>query len=80
MSDTPQFSSASAEFTQDGNTVGTTDEMESIRIDLVTQLPGEEPFIVIRTSGWSINSIDEMKMLIDKVMLVAGKVSVNGGK
>lgn len=75
MSDTPEFSSASAEFTQDGNTVGTTDELESIRIDLVTQLPGEEPFIVIRTSGWSINDIGELKILIDRVMLVAGKVN-----
>lgn len=74
MSDTPECSSASAEFTQDGNTVGTTDELESIRIDLVTPLPGEEPFIVIRTDGWSINDIGELKMLIDKVMLIFGKV------
>lgn len=58
----------SHEFTQEGNTLGTTEEYEAITIEQETQIPGEEPFFVIRTQGWSINDADELKRLLDKCL------------
>lgn len=52
-------------YSQEGNSLGTTDDFESIEINFETQLPGEEPFVVLRTNGWSIDSVDELTELID---------------
>ena len=67
MSEHPQLSSASYTFTQDGNMVGSTSDLEELTICLETQLPGDPPFFVLRTStGWSIDSIDELAALIER--------------
>lgn len=56
-------------FVQEGNTLGTTDEYEDLRVSLETQIPGEEPFIVIKSNtGWSINDTEELSNLINKCL------------
>ena len=59
---------ASMTFTQDGNTLGTTDNVETITIDLEYQLPGDEPFAVLITDGWSIDNPAELTTLINRVI------------
>jgi hypothetical protein len=61
-------SGASFTFTQEGNTPGTTDEFETLTINLEYQMPEkpEDCFIVIKTEGWSVSDGDELKELVDK--------------
>lgn len=55
---------ASFEFYQEGNTLGTTPDVEEMTIDLEYQLSMEEgPFVVIETSGWSFDD-DDLERLI----------------
>lgn len=63
----PEIWKVSVEFSQDGNTLGTTDENEELKIDLEFQL-GEAggPFYVLTSkTGWSINDTDEIQKLMD---------------
>lgn len=71
--DRPMFESLTAMFCQDGNTVGTTDEYERLEISLVTQLPGMRPFFVLKSeTGWSFDSVADLKKLIDQCLLAVG--------
>lgn len=57
---------------QDGNTMGTTDEIEVLTVRLETQIPDDpfDPFAVLKTEGWSINDGKDIAGLID--LLVSG--------
>lgn len=66
---TPYFIRSKHEFSQDGNTLGTTDEIEQLIIEQETQLPGDEPFFVIRTEGWSFNDAEELVALLRQCQL-----------
>jgi hypothetical protein len=60
----PQLNGASFRFIQDGNTVGTTSDTESLEVLFETQLPGEEPFFVLKTSGWSFDDYDDIMTIL----------------
>ena len=63
----PVFDSATFSFSQEGNTVGTTEDIEILTISLFTQLPGEKPFVVLQTdTGWSIDDIEELAELVKR--------------
>ena len=63
-----QLTKATVEFVQAGNTLGTTDEMEILNISFENQLPGDETFIVIRsTTGWSINEASDLSKILEQV-------------
>jgi hypothetical protein len=68
--DEPTLDKAEFTFSQEGNTLGTTEEYEQIKINLEFQLPEDDPFIVIRTDGWSIDSLDDIQKLVDRAKLV----------
>ena len=54
------------ELLQDGNTLGTTDDWEAIEVHCEYQLPGDEPFFVVKSEkGWSINDSKELATVID---------------
>jgi len=57
--------SARLEFSQPGNTLGTTEEDELLVLECERQLPDDPPFFVLRTTGWSIDSIEELQVIID---------------
>lgn len=59
---------------QDGNTLGTTDDVEILTIRLETQIPDDpfDPFVVIKTDGWSVNSGKDIAGLLD---LLVGQLS-----
>jgi len=68
----PDISRVSFEFTQDPNTLGTTDASgcgsEDLTVECEYQLPGEEPFFVIRsTSGWSFDEPETLLALLNSV-------------
>lgn len=56
---------------QDGNTLGTTKEYEKLQIDIESQLSDLDDedgcFYVLRTEGWSMDSIDEMIDLLTQI-------------
>ena len=63
--DKPKIDKVSVEFSQEGNTLGTTDGYETIEISLEFQLSKEDGhFVVIKTKGWSIDDISEIQDLI----------------
>jgi hypothetical protein len=66
----PTLHSAKFVFSQEGNTCGTTEEYEELEIELDAPSTIDGPddcFFVIRTTtGWSMDSLDELKELIDK--------------
>lgn len=66
MTDQPALDTATFTFTQEGNTLGTTEEVESITIRLETQLPGEMPFFVIVTQGWSFDDPEELLDIVEQ--------------
>lgn len=68
----PEISKVSFEFTQEPNTLGTTDASgcgsEHLTVECEYQLPGEEPFFVIRsTSGWSFDEPETLLALLNSV-------------
>jgi hypothetical protein len=63
-----RLSEAKIQLVQDGNTLGTTDETEILDISFENQLPGEETFMVLRTStGWSMNSASDLTQVLEQV-------------
>jgi len=71
----PEIIDLKCTFSQEGNTLGTTDEYEEIEISLSFQGDEDEgPFYVIKTkTGWSFDDISELKEIIDRVEKVLNK-------
>jgi hypothetical protein len=69
MSDQPVMHKASFEFYQEGNTDGTTDETEEIKIECMGIGDLKEGcYYVLRTqTGWSIDGPEELKQLLERV-------------
>jgi hypothetical protein len=68
----PKISRVSFELTKEPNTLGTTDASgvgsEDLTVECEYQLPGEEPFFVIRTtSGWSFDEPETFLALLNSV-------------
>jgi len=67
----PLLHSVKCGFTQEGNTLGTTDSTECLEITLESQEGIEKPddlFIVLKTAtGWSMDSVDELASLVDRM-------------
>jgi hypothetical protein len=65
----PDISKVTFQFTQTPNTLGTTDPSgvgsEELTVECEYQLPGEEPFFVIRSdSGWSFDDPESFLKLL----------------
>jgi phosphoribosylformimino-5-aminoimidazole carboxamide ribonucleotide (ProFAR) isomerase len=63
----PEIVKVSVEFTQEGNTLRTTSEVEHINVSLEFQ-QGEKdgPFITIKTNGWSMDDMSDLEALIKR--------------
>lgn len=66
MTKKPSLFRATFEFIQDGNSDGTTEDIESLTIEC-EGLDALGCYYVLKTEGWSIDSPDEIKELIDRV-------------
>ena len=62
----PELNKASFHFTQEGNTEGTTSDIEEITIDYEV-IADEGGFFVLRTEGWSVDSVAELSELLDRI-------------
>lgn len=62
----PSLYRATFEFIQDGNTDGTTEDIESIIIEC-EGMDALGCYYVLKTDGWSIDNTDELKQLIERV-------------
>jgi hypothetical protein len=65
----PTLYRASFEFYQDGNTDGTTDETEELKVECMGLGDlSEGCYYVLKTNtGWSIDNIDELKQLLERI-------------
>ncbi len=67
---------------QDGNTVGSTEEVEELTARLEYQIvePGKggECFYVLKTKGWSIDEPEELKPILEDIRAAAQKISEGG--
>lgn len=61
----PVLARMELEFFQDGNTMGTTGDVETLRVQFETQVPGEEPFLVLRSDGWSVDGPAEFLTFLE---------------
>ena len=76
LSDGIWLSKVSFEFTQKGNTSGTTNEYEELTVDLEGSgdIEADGYYMVLRTStGWSIDTPDEFLHLLKEVNEKIGK-------
>jgi hypothetical protein len=69
MSDKPVMYKASFEFYQQGNSDGTTDETEELKIECmgIGDLSEGCYYVLTTQTGWSIENPLEMKQLLDRV-------------
>jgi hypothetical protein len=73
-SEIPEIHKVSVEFGQEGNTLGTTSNYETITIGLEFQLGEKEgSFITIKTDGWSIDDIYDLDLLVNQTKKVLQK-------
>jgi hypothetical protein len=78
--ETPLLMRVQAVFSQDGNTMGTTEEYEDLTITMEYQTPPDlgneaEGFFTLKTeSGWSVDNPDEIVNLIESVKQAAIKI------
>ena len=63
----PELNKASISFTQEGNTDGTTGEYELITIDYEVFDESKGGYFVIRTEGWSVDSVEELEELFNRI-------------
>jgi len=76
------LASVTLEFTQEGNTNGTTEESETLEVSLESPLfiDTDGHYFVIRTSsGWSFDDVEELTEIINKCNEV-GKVFLRGNE
>jgi hypothetical protein len=70
----PELSHVMVRFVQEGNTCGTTDDVETLDVELEFQLSESDgPFFVIRTPGWSFDEPTDIAKLIRRVMQICSK-------
>lgn len=50
-------------FGQSGNTMSTTSDLETLTVSFEFQMPGEEPFAVLKTEGWSISDLSDLDFI-----------------
>ena len=70
MNDKPKLEKCSFTFDQKGNCNGTTDEIETLSIECESSLGidnDEGCFYVLRTEGWSIDSVKDLQELFDRI-------------
>ena len=70
MNDKPKLIKCSFTFDQEGNGNGTTEEIETLTIECESPLGidnDEDCFYVLRTEGWSIDSVKDLQELFDRI-------------
>ena len=71
-----ELHSVTAVFSQEGNTNGTTAEYEELEVTLesATVIDEDGHYVVLKSNtGWSFDSIDELKYMIERVERVVPK-------
>jgi hypothetical protein len=70
MIDKPKLIKCCFTFDQEGNGNGTTEEIETLTIECESSLGidnDEGCFYVLRTEGWSIDSVKDLQELFDRI-------------
>lgn len=71
MSQKPQLEEATFHFSQDGSCMKETDDVEFLEIKCLSDLGIDRTdgkcFYELKTSSWSISSVDELQELFDRI-------------
>ena len=70
MNDKPKLEKCSFSFGQEGNINGSTDELEELTIECESSLGidnDEGCFYVLKTNGWSIDNVNDLQELFDRI-------------
>jgi hypothetical protein len=70
MSNKPKLEKCSFSFCQDANINGSTDEFEELTIECESSLGidnDEGCFYVLKTNGWSIDNVNDLQELFDRI-------------
>ena len=70
MNDKPELERCSFTFNQEGNSNGTTGKFEILTIECESPLGidnDEGCFYVLKTEGWSIDNVNELQELFDRI-------------
>jgi hypothetical protein len=73
MSDKPKLIKCSFTFDQEGNGNGTTNDIETLIIECEASLGidnDEGCFYVLKADGWSIDNVNELQELFDRIQKV----------
>ena len=69
-----EIAGVKVKFVQEGNTLGTTQECETLELSMEFQSTEEEgPFYVIKTDGWSFDDVSEIQEIINRANSVLKK-------
>jgi hypothetical protein len=69
----PKLERCSFTFNQEGNSNGTTDDIEILTIECESSLGidnDEGCFYVLKTDGWSIDNVNELQELFDRIQKI----------
>ena len=70
----PEISQVSVTYNQEGNSMGTTSECETIDVNLEFQLSEKDGcFVVLKTEGWSFDDPKDLIELIERTKRVLSK-------
>lgn len=74
MEEKPMLEKASFEFSQNANCLSDSDNSETIEIELVSSLGVDRDknneFFVIKTDGWSLDSVSDLEKLFNRIKQV----------
>jgi hypothetical protein len=81
MEQQPKLEKATFTFSQEGNCVDGGSEDLTIRCESSLGIDGDEGcFYVLETEGWSIDSVEELQKLFDRINKVVKKVEIYDDK
>lgn len=66
----PILEKATFTFSQEGNCVGSTKDIETLTIDFESSLgldSDEDGYFVLRTDGWSVDSVEDLQEMFDRI-------------
>ena len=76
MSNKPLLQNTSFTFTQEGNCNGSAGEYEELIVDFESSIGIDNDkggYFVLRTQGWSVDGVEELEELFDRIRAIAVK-------
>ena len=66
----PRLEKATFNFTQEGNCIGSTKDIETLTIDFESSLGldlDEDGYFVLKTDGWSVDNVEDLQEMFNRI-------------